>query len=95
MLALDDGRNSQYAGVDGRGPVVFQAAALDRGGSIKGGPYSHGTFPGGGQYGWVEVEDDGGAFVRVRFSGRKADGTELITYERRYGPSGQPVQTTP
>jgi alkaline phosphatase D len=88
MLALDDGSNSQYAPVAAPGPVVFQAAALDRGGSVKGGPYSHGTFPGGGQFGWVEVEDDGGIPVRVRFSGRRADGREFIAYERRYQPSG-------
>ncbi len=87
MIALDDGTNSQYADVDALGPVVFHAAALDRSGSIKGGPYSHGAFPGGGQYGWIDVEDGGGASVLVRFSGRKANGTELVSYEKTYAMS--------
>ena len=90
MVALDDGTNSQYADVDALGPVVFHAAALDRGGSIKGGPYSHGAFPGSSQYGWVDVKDDG-ASVLVRFSGRKADGTELVSYEKHYAKSRGPA----
>jgi hypothetical protein len=60
MLAVDDGTNSDYASGDRRsGFPVFQAAALDRRGSVKGGPYSHGTFPGPGQFGLVRVQDDG------------------------------------
>lgn len=42
MIAVDDGTNSP-----GNIPV-FHAAALGRPGTIKGGPYSHGAFPGNG-----------------------------------------------
>jgi len=87
MIALDDGRNSQYAATDAPGPVVFHGASLDRRGSVKGGPFSHGTFPGGGQYGWVEVLDEGGESVTVRFSGRTADGEQKVFLERTYRPS--------
>jgi len=60
MLAIDNGTNSDYAtGGGGTKAVVFHAAALDNGGSIKGGPYSHGAYAGGGQYGLVEVNDNG------------------------------------
>ena len=38
---------------------MLHAAALDRPGSMKGGPYSHGAFPGGGRLGHLEVIDDG------------------------------------
>jgi len=52
MLAFDDGRNNRFGGF----PVV-QAASLDKKPNCKGGPYSHGTFPGKGQYGIIEVTD--------------------------------------
>ena len=42
MIAVDDGTNSP-----GNIPV-FHSAALGREGSVKGGPYSHGAFPGSG-----------------------------------------------
>ena len=45
MLALDDGTNSDYATGGGAPITVFQAAALNRGGSVKGGPYSSETYP--------------------------------------------------
>jgi len=52
MIALDDGRNNEYGGF----PVV-QAASLDRRGSCKGGPYSHGYHTGNDHYGVLEVVD--------------------------------------
>ncbi|NIP18967.1 MAG: hypothetical protein GWM87_13050, partial [Xanthomonadales bacterium] len=52
--------------------------------SVKGGPYSHGTYPGGSRYGWVEVEDDGGDSVTVRFSGHLASGATLLSFEKSY-----------
>ncbi len=78
MLGQDDGTNSQYATVGGD-PVnilVFQAAALNRSGSVKGtGPYSGGAFPNlsedDGQYALVEVTDTGGSEVGVRFVGKR------------------------
>ena len=77
MLALDDGTHNTYGG--GRGFPVFQAAALDQWGSVKGGPYSHGAHPGGGQYGWIEVQDDGEGIV-VIFTGYDAEGRRILRY---------------
>ena len=57
MLAIDDGTNSDYSGTGDAGFPVFHAAALDRQGSVKGGPYSHGAFPDGGQFGLITVDD--------------------------------------
>lgn len=54
-IAIDDGTNNQWGGFP-----VYQFAAMDASGSVKGGPYSYGTQAGGdGQYGVVEVEDAG------------------------------------
>jgi len=44
MLAIDDGSNSDYSDNGGAGFPVFIAAALDRWGSNKGGPFSHGCY---------------------------------------------------
>lgn len=82
MLALDDGSHNRYAG-DGPGFAVLQAGALDQHGSVKGGPYSQGPFPGGGHFGWVEIRDDGKA-IDLTVTGLDAAGRELLRYERRY-----------
>jgi len=66
MLALDDGEN-----VPGGFPV-FQAAALDAKPTCKGGPYSHGIFPGRGQYGWLNFTDLGDK-ICSHFQGRRVD----------------------
>lgn len=81
MLAADDGSNNTFA-TDGAGPgfPVFHAAALDRRGSVKGGPYSEGAFPGGGQFGLLTITDGGGPEVTVAFSGRDWEGTEVVGY---------------
>ncbi|MCP4962875.1 MAG: hypothetical protein GY925_26865 [Actinomycetia bacterium] len=75
MVAIDDGTNSGCGGHDGF--PVLQAAALDRPGSIKGGPYSHGTFPGAGQFGLIEVTDDGDDRIEVTLIGIDYTGAEL------------------
>ena len=73
MLAIDDGSHADFA-VGGGMPIpVFQAAALDRKGSEKGGPYSHGTKPGRGHFGRMRVKDDG-MRLRVEWAGMNADG---------------------
>ncbi len=59
MVALDDGTNSDYSSSRSGGFPVLHAAALDRPGSLKGGPYSEGAFAGGGQFGHIQVDDDG------------------------------------
>jgi hypothetical protein len=80
MLAADDGSNNRYSS-DGKGPgfPVYHAAALDRRGSEKGGPYSLGSFPGGHQFGLVTIEDQGDT-IAVRFAGRNSDGEVLLEH---------------
>jgi phosphodiesterase/alkaline phosphatase D-like protein len=78
MVSAEDGTHSGYATGGGGGFPVLHAAALDRAGSVKGGPYSHGTFPGSGQFGLLSVEDTGGDEVTVTYSGRRTDGSELV-----------------
>jgi hypothetical protein len=80
MVAIDDGTNTGYA--DGGGPSfpVLHAAALDRPGHVKGGPYSEGAIPGGGQFGLVEIADTGES-VDVRLTGRDWTGDVLLSYE--------------
>lgn len=80
MLAIDDGTNSNYATVGESRFPVFHAAALDRRGKEKGGPYSEGAFPDGGQFGLMTVTDNGGPLT-VSWSGRDYTGAELIAYE--------------
>jgi hypothetical protein len=80
MLAADDGRHNRYAS-DGSGPgfPVYHAAALDRRGSVKGGPYSEGARPGGGQFGLLHVEDRGDR-LHVTYEGRNEQGQVLIKH---------------
>ena len=85
MVAADDGSNSDFSTSGGAGFPVLQAAALDRQGSFKGGPYSQGSHPGPGQYGHLEVTDTGGEEVSVRFEGRRWDGEVLVSYQGSFG----------
>jgi hypothetical protein len=78
MVAIDDGTNTDYSSSGNAAFPLLHAAALDRSGSVKGGPYSEGTFPGGGQFGTVTVTDDGGEEVRVRLEGRNWQGDLLV-----------------
>lgn len=89
MLALDDGTNNSYATGGGASFPVFHAAALDRSGSIKGGPYSHGPFSGTGQFALVTVTDNNSSQICVAYSGLQRDGTtgsltELIDWSDCY-----------
>lgn len=79
MIAIDDGSHSDYSGTGRAGFPVFHAAALDRPGGEKGGPYSEGTFPGAGQYGTMTV-DDRGDRLEVLLSGRDHRGRELVRH---------------
>ena len=78
MLAIDDGTHNTYGG-NGPGFPVFHAGALDRPGSLKGGPYSEGAVPDGGQFGVVEVIDTG-AELQVQLTGRRWDGSEVMSW---------------
>ena len=80
MLAIDDGTNNDYAPDGGASFPVMQAAALDRNGSVKGGPYSEGVYPGGGQFGLMEVTDDG-AELQVRLRGLTWESDELVALD--------------
>jgi hypothetical protein len=84
MLAVDDGTNSDYSTLGGAGFPVLHTAALDRPGSVKGGPYSEGAFPGFGQFGVLEFVDDGGATVTLRFSGRNWHDETIVAYEQTF-----------
>lgn len=80
MLAIDNGSNSDYAAGGGAGFPVFHAAALDQSGSVKGGPYSHGAYPGRGQFGLMTVIDSGGASITVEWRGLTSTNTQRVAY---------------
>lgn len=80
MLAIDNGTNSDYATGGGAGFPVFHAAALDQSGSVKGGPYSHGAYPGRGQFGLMTVFDSGGAFITVEWRGLTSTNAQRVAY---------------
>jgi hypothetical protein len=82
MLAIDDGTNSEG------GFPVFHAAALDRHGRVKGGPYSEGTYPDSGQFGLVTIED-GGDEMTVQLSGRNYKDEVVVEYAFSV-PEGEP-----
>jgi hypothetical protein len=79
MVAIDDGRNTDYSTSQKGGFPILHAGALDRPGSTKGGPYSEGEFPGAGQYGLVSIQDDGQS-MSVTLTGKTWEGRELVTY---------------
>ena len=81
MVAIDDGSNSDFTTDGASGFPVIHAAALDRPGAVKGGPYSHGTVPGGGQFGVLAVEDPGESTVNVTLTGQTWEGDVLMSHE--------------
>nr|WKN36602.1 alkaline phosphatase D family protein [Tunicatimonas sp. TK19036] len=88
MVAIDDGTNSDYAQGGGAPIPVFHAAPLDRYGSYKGGPYSEGYRSESGQYGVMEIEDDGGEEVCITWTAKDERGRTIknardneITYQ--------------
>ena len=85
MVAIDDGTNTDYSAAGNASFPLLQAAALDRPGSIKGGPYSEGAFPGGGQFGIIEVEDTGGETIGVRLAGMTWEGEVRVEYSFTVG----------
>lgn len=69
MLGYDDGTHTDYSESGNAAFPLLHAAALDRKGGIKGGPYTEKPHPGGGQFGLVHIEDDGRS-VKVTVEGR-------------------------
>jgi PhoD-like phosphatase len=80
MVAIDDGTNTDYSTAGHPGFPLLHAGALDRRGSLKGGPYSEGAFPGGGQFGTLTVTDGGGSSIGVELAGRTWRGDVLVSY---------------
>ena len=79
-MAYDDGTNSDYATGGGAPVTVLHGAALSSDPSTKGGPYSGGVIPGNGQFGMLEVYDNGGSSVACRFLGVRAGAGRLMTH---------------
>jgi phosphodiesterase/alkaline phosphatase D-like protein/membrane-associated phospholipid phosphatase len=80
MVAIDDGRNNRYGTVGDASFPVMHAAALDRRGGVKGGPYSEGALGGSGQFGTVTVRDTGAPTIQVALAGWNHRGEKLIAY---------------
>jgi alkaline phosphatase D len=90
MLAIDDGSNHDFttAGDNPNHYPVFATAALNQGGSDKGGTFSEGLFPNPnntfGQYGMIDVTDNGTDKIQVAFTGYRvaidASETMLATF---------------
>jgi hypothetical protein len=84
MVAIDDGTNTDFSSDGSGGFPLLHAAPLDRPGSMKGGPYSHGTNAEGGQFGLIDVVDDG-TVLTVTISGRNWQNEELMSFS--FSPS--------
>ncbi len=80
MVAIDDGTNTDYSTSGGGGFPLMHAAALDRPGSTKGGPYSEGERGGTGQYGVVDIADTGDT-ISVALAAKRFDGAILMAYD--------------
>jgi phosphodiesterase/alkaline phosphatase D-like protein len=76
MVAIDDGSHNTFASSGAPLFPVFHAAPLDRPAGTKGGPYSEGVSAQPGQFGLVQVEDDGAELV-LSLVGRSWDGDDL------------------
>ncbi len=91
MIAIDNGVNHDFS-TGSNNPndyPVFAAAGLNQSGSNKGGTYSQGAFTNpsssNGQYGIVEVTDNGGSSISFTFRGYRTTGnstteTQIVTY---------------
>ena len=83
MIAVDDGTNSNYSDSSGKGFPVLHAASLHRTPGIKGGPYSHGAFPGIGQFATMHVTDSGDSIL-VNWKGLTYLNELLVEYSFSY-----------
>lgn len=93
MLAIDNGSHADFSTNISNGIwyPIFQAAGLAQGGSYKGGIFSEGGYfpnpnvtPQFGQFGLVQVNDNGGSDICITFSGYRVDtgglGLTFINY---------------
>jgi phosphodiesterase/alkaline phosphatase D-like protein len=83
MLAFDDGTNTDFSTSQDGGFPLLHAAAVDRPGSTKGGPYSGPVIPGEGQFGTVDIRDQGTA-VAVTLSGWNWESRRLFSEALRF-----------
>jgi len=108
MVAVDDGTHNTYGPGEGIGVPVVHAAALDRTGSVKGGPYTHGPYrnrfslrgSNDGQYVRMAVSDAGGDEVCVTWTGRRWEYNtqqmvDLLTWSRCFPAASDEEQTVP
>lgn len=77
-LAIDDGTNVDHATGGGEPLRCFRAAPLDKTVSALASTYSHGEFNNNGQFGVMEVEDDG-ENIDVIWRGFDSTGTQLTS----------------
>jgi len=84
-VAVNDGTHSDYSDAQAGGFPVYQAAPLDRGNSTKGGPYTSGPFDNNNnQVGKIEITDNGGDTITVKFTGYEFTSgalSELTTHQ--------------
>lgn len=92
MLAIDDGTHSDFATIINnpyRYPII-NAAALNQGGSYKGGTFSEGGVflnptPYHGQFGLVQVIDTGGTAICIKLFGYRTDSAaDIISLVTHY-----------
>lgn len=80
LLGIDNGTHSDFATGGGAGFPVMQASPLDRFGLEAVVPYSEGVSSKRGQFGIMNVIDEGGSTVIVEWSGRNWQNEELLAY---------------
>lgn len=78
-IAYDDGTNNTFDTLAQTGWPVYQSAAMDQTGSIKGGPYSFAASTGGGRYTMMEIADTGGTSITLTTTGYAAADAVLYT----------------
>lgn len=86
MLAVDDGSYSPG------NLTTLHAAALGRPGSIKGGPYSHGVVAGSGQYGLLDITDDGMSVPCIYYRGMSMTDGQLLEFDTCHPERTPPKQ---
>lgn len=94
-LLADNGTSANNRG----GLPVAGAAPFGNSTSVKGGPYSQGTWPTGSavgstrqQHGLLQVTDTGDS-ITIRFSGRDEGNVERVSLAQTYATSGSGVST--
>jgi phosphodiesterase/alkaline phosphatase D-like protein len=83
MLAFDDGTHTDFSTSQAGGFPLLHAAAIDRPGGRKGGPYSGPVIPGGGQFATIDVHDDG-TTIKVTLSGIRWNSQQLFSRELQF-----------